>query len=204
MKGNTFQLPTLIECGRIPSAKKEIPSPDLLYKFPHLRDISSEIPPINPNTKIHLLIGRDAPERLKVRAFKNGLQGAPWAHKLLLGWTVSGKICVDSLRGLVHVQAHRTVCIKNNDMLNHPTDLNADVVSCTNQFKIRQQPASKTAVQDVFHIQSDDNEKAMSIDNRRFLNIMEKSIQKNDQGIGKRLCPSDRTIPFSQITKSRC
>ena len=186
MKGNTFQLPTLIECGRIPSAKKEIPSPDLLYKFSHLRDISSEIPPIDPNTKIHLLISRDAPKRLTVRAFKNGLQGAPWAHKLLLGWTVSGQICVYRLGGLVHVQAHRTVCIKNNDMLNHPTDLNADVVPCTN------------------HIQSDDNEKAMSIDDRRFLNIMEKSIQKNDQGIGKRLCPSDRTTPFSQITKSRC
>ena len=178
-KGNTFQPPTLIECDRIPSDKKEIPSPDLLHKFPHLRDIASEIPSIDPNAQIHLLNGRDAPELLKVRAFKNGPQGAPWAHKLLLGWIVSGQICVDRLGGPVHVQAHRTVSMKNGETSNHPTDLdsfNADIVLCPNQFKIQERPASKTGDQDVFRTQSDDNEKPTPIEDRHFLDIMEKTV----------------------------
>ena len=96
-------MPTLIECDHIPQNKKEIPTPTIVRRFPHLQDIADHIPPFDPNAKIQILIGRDAPELLKVRASKNGPKGAPWAQRLLLGWTVSGQACLDRMGGPVHL-----------------------------------------------------------------------------------------------------
>ena len=83
--GEVFKLPTLVECDCIPRDESEIPTPGIARKFSHLKEIADQIPPLNPNANIEILIGRDAPELLKVRAFINGPKGAPWAQKLNLG-----------------------------------------------------------------------------------------------------------------------
>jgi len=97
------ELPTLIECNNIPRDKQEIPTPEMARRFPHLSRIANEIPQLDENAEIQLLIGRDAPELLKVREFRNGPKGAPWAQKTSLGWTIIGQMCLDLVGGLVHV-----------------------------------------------------------------------------------------------------
>ena len=77
LSGAEFIVPTLTECDTIPQDKREIPIPDMARSFPHLKAIAHEIPPINETAKIHLLLGRDTPELLKVREFRNGPKGAP-------------------------------------------------------------------------------------------------------------------------------
>ena len=108
LDGVQAELPTLVECDSIPQDKREIPTPEMARRFDHLQDISEEIPPLDENAGIHILIGRDAPELLKVRAFKNGAAGAPWAHRLDLGWTITGQMCLDLAGGPAHVIARRT------------------------------------------------------------------------------------------------
>lgn len=83
--GRITKLPQLIEYPHIPQDKREIPTPEIARRFPHLQEIAEEIPSFDVNAGVHILIGRDAPELLKVRAFKNGPRGAPWAQKLDLG-----------------------------------------------------------------------------------------------------------------------
>ncbi|KAK3710874.1 hypothetical protein QZH41_004275 [Actinostola sp. cb2023] len=61
----TSKLPTLVECAHIPQDKAEIPTPEIAGRFSHLRDIAQDIPPLDDQAKIHLLIGRDAPELLR-------------------------------------------------------------------------------------------------------------------------------------------
>ena len=80
LSGPEFPLPTLTECDTIPQDKSEIPTPDMAKRFPHLIDIAHEIPSPDESAKIQLLIGRDAPELLKVRQFRNGPRGASWAQ----------------------------------------------------------------------------------------------------------------------------
>lgn len=86
--GRTSRLPTLVECDGIPQSKKGIPTPKIAREHPHLMSIAVEIPSLDKEAKIQLLIVRDAPELLKVEALKNGPKGAPWAQKLALGWTI--------------------------------------------------------------------------------------------------------------------
>ena len=79
MHGRTSKLPTLIECDGVPQDKEEIPTLEIAMQYPHLSSIDDEIPPLDSEAKVQLLIGRDAPELLKVRAFKNSPKGSPWA-----------------------------------------------------------------------------------------------------------------------------
>ena len=108
MAGKTSRLPQLVECANIPQDKREIVTPEMARQFPHLKEIAEEIPPYDPKAKVEILIGRDAPELLKIRESKNGPKGAPWAQKLDLGWTVSGQMCLDRVGGPIHISAHRT------------------------------------------------------------------------------------------------
>ena len=66
-------------------------------RFLHLNDIVNQIQQLDENAEIHLLIGRDAPELLKVRDFRNEPRGAPWAQKDIVGldnnWTDVPRPC---------------------------------------------------------------------------------------------------------------
>ena len=107
LSGAAADLPTLIECGNVPQEKREIPTPEMARRFPHFQEIANEIPPLVGIANIHLLISRDAPE-LKVREFRNGTKGTPWAQKLSLGWTIIGQMCLDLAGGHAYVLVRRT------------------------------------------------------------------------------------------------
>lgn len=81
LKGTKSELPTLTECNNIPRDKQDFPTPEMARRLPPLSDIVNGIPQLDENAEIHLLLGQDAPELLKVREFRNGLKGAPWAQK---------------------------------------------------------------------------------------------------------------------------
>ena len=86
--GNSFALPTLIECNEILNNRAEIPTPEVAMQHPHLRSIASQIPHLNSNAHILLLLGRDVLRAHKVRQHINGPNNAPFAQKLDLGWVL--------------------------------------------------------------------------------------------------------------------
>ncbi|KAL0148051.1 hypothetical protein M9458_056666, partial [Cirrhinus mrigala] len=55
----SLPLPTLLECDQIPNNRTEIPTPDVAFHYSHLRPIAQEIPPLDPDAEILLLLGRD-------------------------------------------------------------------------------------------------------------------------------------------------
>jgi len=67
----------LIEYDDVPHDKDEIPTPEIAMQYPHFSDIADEIPPLDDQAQAQLLIGRDATELLKVKAFKDGPKEAP-------------------------------------------------------------------------------------------------------------------------------
>ena len=77
MAGRMIRLPQLVECSNIPQDKHKIITPEMAMQFSHLKDVAKEIPPYDdPKAKVKILIGRDAPELLKVRDSRNGQKGA--------------------------------------------------------------------------------------------------------------------------------
>ena len=197
MAGKTSRLPQLVECANIPQVKSEIVTPEMARQFPHLKEIAEEIPPYDPKAKVEILIGRDAPELLKIRESKNGYKGAPWAQKLDLGWTVSGQMCLDRVGGPIHISAHRTSSqTANRSSANH------EVLPCPNHFKIKEQFSERGEIEaDLFRTTPDDNTASLSQEDRRFLEIMETKIHKNQLGNWEMplpFCSSNIAMPNSR------
>ena len=187
ISGATENLPTLIECGNIPQDKREIPTPEMARRFPHLQEIVNEIPPLDETTNIYLLIGRDVPELLKVREFRNGPKGTPWAQRLSLGWTIIGQMCLDLAGGPKHVLVRRTSLLPAN--LNHPKrrmeePQRYELVPCPNQLRVKESFTERDqgAESDIFRTTREDNDVSLSCEDRRFLEIMEANVHKNDRG----------------------
>ena len=189
------------------SDKSEIPTPDVARRFEHLRTIADQIPPIDPNANIEILIGRDAPELLKVRAFKNGPRGAPWAQKLKLGWTISGQVCLNRIGGPVHVAVKRTVVTTvtpsqpghsrgNERAATNPNgNLSYGITPCTNHFVV------KDVVPAIYRTTAEDNQISLSQEDHRFLEIMNNSIHKNERGNWEMPLPFREKVP--QVPNNR-
>ena len=152
-------------------------------RFPHLHEIASEIPPLDPNADIHLLLGRDAPELLKVREFRNGPKGSPWAQKLSLGWTIIGQMCLDFVGGPAHMLTCCTSLLSAND--GEPWDKHMEpecyeFIPCPNQFRIKENFVKRGGYpeNDVFCTTREDNNVSLSCEDRKFIEIMETGIHK--------------------------
>ena len=49
-------LPPLLECNNLPDDRSEIPTPEITQYFPHLRQVTDKIPPLDTNAPILLLL----------------------------------------------------------------------------------------------------------------------------------------------------
>ena len=187
ISGATANLPTLIECGNIPQDKREIPTPEMARRFPHLQEIANEIPPLDETANIHLLIGRDAPELLKVREFRNGPKGTPWAQRLSLGWTIIGQMCLDLAGGPTHVLVRCTSLLPANFIDSKRRIVEPqyyELVPCLNHIRVKESFTERDQGTEgnVFQTTREDNNVSLSCEDRKFLEIMEANTHKNDHG----------------------
>ncbi|KAI3369215.1 hypothetical protein L3Q82_007449 [Scortum barcoo] len=90
-----LDLPPLIECDEIMSDRSEIPSPEVALSHAHLRCVAPNIPELDPEAQILILLGRDIIRVHKVRQQINGPHNAPFAQRLDLGWVIVGEVCID-------------------------------------------------------------------------------------------------------------
>ena len=202
LNGTESELPTLIECNSIPRNKHEIPTPEMARRFPHLNDVANQIPQLDEIAEIDLLIGRDAPELLKVRDLRNGPRGAPWAQKISLGWTIIGQMRLDLVGGPVHVRACRTSILAAYSMENLTETNDYRFLPCPNQFKVKESflRRRKDITDDLFVTSQEDNDVSLSCEDRKFLDIMETSVHRTGKGIWRCPYPSAVKILTCQTT----
>ena len=202
LKETESELPTLIECNNIPRDKQEIPTPEMARRFPHLSDIANEIPQLDENAEIHLLIGRNAPELLKVREFRNAPKGAPWAQKTSLGWTIIGQMCLDLVGGPVHKRACRTSLLAADPGEKSTETNNYEFLPCPNQFTVKESflEQKRDPTDNVFITSREDNYVLLS---SKFLYIMETGVHKNDQGNWEMPLPFRRKDPHLPNNRSQ-
>ena len=116
----SIPLPTLIECNQVPNNREEIPTPEATYHHSHMRAIANELPALDDNADILLLLGRDILQVHKVRKQFNGPYDAPYAQKLDLGWVIVGDVCLGGAHKKKEVSTLKT-CILENGRPSHLT-----------------------------------------------------------------------------------
>lgn len=189
----SFDLPVLTECSQIPNDRDEIPTPRVTTHFPHLRDVS--IPEVDQSSEILLLIGRDLTEAHHVLDQRIGPKGSPYAQKLHLGWVVVGETCL----GKIHRPKSDTVSsCKTHVLSNGRASL---FPPCPNEFVVKITPnvkSSKTFThaysfdtdqrdgdslgKDIFIRTENDEKEGLSVDDRAFLEMMDREFVKDSEG----------------------
>ena len=192
-----YLLPTVTECDAIPDNKDEIPSPDIAKAHPHLRPIANQIPEPQRDVDILLLIGRDAPPLHKVRESRNGKGNSPWAQRLDLGWVILGNACLDGVHKPNDLTSCKTHLLMNGRPsifepcsnvfhVNHPTPMqfspfeNPEDLGRKESFiqgKFEDGLGSK-----VYERTKLDNRPGLSVEDRKFIKIMDAEMEKNESG----------------------
>ena len=72
----------------IPSRQDQIPRPETVDSWPHLRRIQDKIPPYDEDVDIVLLIGCNCPKRIKPIAVICGKGEGPYAVRTSLDWSI--------------------------------------------------------------------------------------------------------------------
>lgn len=108
-----MDIPPLIECNDIPNDREEIPIPDIAEHYPHLTDISYQIPHLNDDAPIALLIGRDMVDVNRVLEQRVGSRNTPFAQRLGLGWVLIGEPCSGGTYRLETVNVNKTQLLVN-------------------------------------------------------------------------------------------
>lgn len=161
----SFELPTILECDEIPNNRDEIPTPQIARQFTHLQDIASCIPRIDNKVQIELLIGRDLLEVHHVMEQKIGKVSLPFAQKLPLGWVILGRVCLNNTHVSEVVNTNKTFVLSNG----RPTLFEP----CENQLFV---------VGSVFQKTEHDEKLGPSIDDQKFIEIMNSSFKKDADG----------------------
>lgn len=162
-----LNLPDIIECNYIPDSRDEIPSPECASMYGHLQDIAKEIPQIDPDVDILLLIGRDILPAHHILDQRLGNGNEPYAQKLRLGWVVVGETCLGSQHQTDSISAYRTFTLMDA----RPSC----IPPCENKIHLKE-------LNDVFAKTELDDTPALSVEDRKFLNLMESSASKDNEG----------------------
>ena len=191
----SHMLPVLTECSAIPDSREEIPTPAVARAHPHLEAIVEKIPELDPEAEILLLVGRDAPPLHKIHESRNGPRNAPWAQRLDLGWVVIGNVCMDGAHKPTEVSSYRTQVLNNG----RPSFL----LPCSNRLYVKHGSHADSTTyletskkkgtffkgsfedglgDNIFACTKDDNRPGMSVEDRKFINIMNRSLARNESG----------------------
>ena len=89
---NPVQLPRCFSRDYIPVDHSQIPRPEILSKFHHLHEATSNMPPYLPDISIGLLIGNNCVKALQPHKVIPSSGKGPFAVMYLHGWTINGPL----------------------------------------------------------------------------------------------------------------
>ena len=85
-----LNIPAAYSRDIMPAEKAHIPTPEIARKYPHLRRLSEEIPPLLPDVEIALLLGYNCPQALIPREVISSKNFEPFGQCTDLGWSIIG------------------------------------------------------------------------------------------------------------------
>lgn len=156
-----LSLPSFTKCDMIPSNRNEIPKPEVAVRYPHLKSIASKLSELDSKAKISLLIGRDLTPVHYVLDQKIGQAGQQYTQRLKLGWVIIGETCLDGQHLPRDVNSMKT----HTQFNGRPTALDP----CDSYLH----------VDPVFRTTKDDNKPSLSIEDQRFLELMDREMTRD-------------------------
>ena len=106
---NPIALPRAYTRDEIPVNHDQIPTPQIVSRLEHLKEIANEIPTYERDLDIGLLIGSNCPAALVPLEVVPNMGNGPFALKLNHGWTVSSPLQVTTETSTNKVTVNRII-----------------------------------------------------------------------------------------------
>lgn len=180
--GVQLSLPNIVECDEIPNSRQEIPTPDVARAYPHLVEIADKIPPLDRDSEILLLIGRDMIKSHHVLDQRIGPLEAPYAQRLHLGWVIIGEVCLGLAHKPKRVVVNKTFLLPDGrESICEPCNARIRVSAPIEKSRLKPQNVALSQC-DIFQTTPDDDKPGLSIEVREFLALMDKEFYRGDNG----------------------
>ena len=152
LSDQVLELPELWENNYIPDTKSEVATKDIVSKT-SAAAYAQNFPPFDKNAEVSLLIGRNGHSFMNLKVHRNHL---PYVHETPLGFAIVGSICPQSF----------------NSSCNHATVNKISAKVSCDHFSAN--PAFEPAIEkDVFVTHPDDDLPGLSIEDKKFLQILD-------------------------------
>ena len=161
---NPIQLPRTYTRDYIPVSHDQIPTKEMVEKWDHLSDIACQIPDVNEDLEIGVLIGSNCPKALEPQRVKTGNGTGPYATLLRHGWTINGPSQIMSNIESGCINVHRLAVMEVQQV--------KEVLVPGEILKLLESDFKDTS------ITPDDH--GLSQNDKKFLNIVSCGIQQKD------------------------
>ncbi|KAK3754726.1 hypothetical protein QZH41_007045 [Actinostola sp. cb2023] len=185
---NIVKLPTLFSRKNVPADRSQIPKPEVAREWNHLQSIAEKLVPYHPDAEISLLIGSNCPRLIRPREIVAGDEDEPYGQRTLLGWGVIGRVCKSRDEG------GKDVC-----NFTKASQMHGRFVFATKAKEILAPDVLKVLETDFQETST--KLKPFSVEDKRFLRLMEDGICKLDNGHYQMPLPlkSDRiSLPYNR------
>ena len=177
-----IELPKTYARETIPSRRDQIPRPETVNSWPHLRRIQAKIPPYDEDVDIGLLIGCNCPKAIKPMEVIRGKGEEPYAVRTSLGWSIVGPVATSNtpqdgyaLDSTCHRILSREVISGASD---NPNQLSFVLHGRTKEV------INPSAINQMFELDflehKGTSKRSLSKEDREFIQIAERGILKNE------------------------
>ena len=169
---HTVKLPMLFTRDSIPASRSQIPKTSVAQEWEHLRPIADKLMPYEPDVEISLLIGNNCPSIVRPREVVVGKDDDPYGQRSLMGWGIVGKVCKSANES----DKSEAVCNKivTSETLRH--------FAFSTKVKEIINPQRIIKVLESDFVEGSTRSKSYSVEDKRFLSILENSIVKRADG----------------------
>ncbi|XP_071491739.1 uncharacterized protein [Diadema antillarum] len=168
-KEHTIKLPDCFTRDEVPARRSQIPKGQVLRRWTHLAPIADHLMPYNPAVEVSLLIGNNCPRAIRPREIICGGEDDPYAQRSLLGWGVVGSVCLTAT-------SDEGVCNRMTVTEKHPrftfSSKVKEVFSAEKVLQVLEQDFKET----------DSKGEPYSVEETKFMEILEKGVQRCEDG----------------------
>lgn len=169
---HAVKLPLWFKRDVIPASRSQIPKVKVAREWEHLCPIADNLMPYDPDIEISLLIGSNCPSIVRPREVLMGGDDDPYGQRSLMGWGIIRKVCKSPAD-----------CNKNEGVCNKAVVVEMhEHLSFSTKAKEVINPQKILQVLESHFVESSSKSKPYSVEDRRFLTILENGIKKRTDG----------------------
>ena len=181
-KRTEIELPKTYARETIPSRRDQIPRPEIINSWPHLRKIQGKIPPYDADVDIGLLIGCNCPKAIKPTEVIRGKGEEPYAVRTSLGWSIVGPVATSNTPQDGYALDSTCHCILSREVTSGASD-NPNQLSFVFHGKTKE-VINPSAINQMFELDflehKGKSKHGLSKEDREFIQIAEKGIRHRE------------------------